>query len=136
MESASVSAARHQMLLLEDDPGVRRSMQLVFQGQGYDVRAFASGEALLGDARAVQAACLIADYALAGKDGISVLSSLRSAGWQGPALLVSAFATPDLERRARQAGFAEIFEKPVKLHLLVDALERARVGQQAPDIPC
>ena len=38
---AKVAASRPQVVIVEDDNGVRRSLQLLLQGRGFEVKAFA-----------------------------------------------------------------------------------------------
>ena len=99
-------------------------MQLLLQAQGFDVRAYAAGPPLLADATARAPDCFIADYRLDGEDGISVLGALRETGWDGPAILISAFASDELSQHALEAGFTTVFEKPLREHALVDAVAR------------
>ncbi|WP_321163640.1 MULTISPECIES: response regulator transcription factor [unclassified Sphingomonas] len=113
-----------RLLLVEDDPGVRRSLQLLLQANGFDVRAYASGAALLADQTALDASCLIADYRMSDFDGVDTLTALRAKGWAGPAILITAFPSSDLCASAKDAGFEEIFEKPLRRHVLVKAVER------------
>jgi len=116
--------ARPQLLLVEDDPAVRRSTQLLLQAQGYQVRAYATGQALIDDDKSVAADCFIADYRLQHLDGIDVLSRLRERGWRGPAILVTAFPSAELHDRAQAAGFTTVFEKPLRQYELVNAVSR------------
>jgi len=115
---------RPRILILEDDNGVRRSLQLLLQGRGFDVKAYASARALLADPAAVSAACLVTDYRLADSDGTSVLESLRAGGWDQPAILMTAFGSEEIIARAKAAGFDEVFEKPLRDLALVTMLER------------
>lgn len=116
--------ARPVIVLIEDDNGVRRSMQLLLQGRGFDVKAFSSADPLLANPEFADADCLIADYRLGETNGIDVLRSLRARGWSKPAVLVTAFNSADMKTRAVEAGFDTVFDKPVKDHVLVAALER------------
>lgn len=122
LPSATEAPARPQILLVEDDPAVRRSLQLLLEGQGYGVRAFATAAALLADRKTQPHACLITDYRLNDQDGISMLRALRQAGWPGPAILMTAYRSPDVVAAAREAGFSQLFDKPLKPHLLIDAI--------------
>jgi FixJ family two-component response regulator len=116
--------ARPRVVLLEDDNGVRRSLQLLLQGRGFDVKAYAGAGPLLADPEFAEADCLVADYRLADTNGIAVLQSLRKHGWTKPAVLVTAFSSAEVVADAAAAGFSEIFEKPVKDHVLITALKR------------
>ena len=128
-DAALVRDERPRLLIVEDDPGVRRSMQLLFHGQGFDVRAYGSGEALLADSRAEDPACLVADYRMQGLDGIALLSTMRTRGWAGPAVLVTGFPSPDIAARATAAGYGAVFEKPLRERSLVEAVLRMVSGR-------
>jgi FixJ family two-component response regulator len=113
-----------RVVILEDDDGVRRSLQLLLQGRGFAVKAYGSSCALLADPELDNTACLVADFRLPELDGITVLERLRARGWSAPAILMTAFGSEDLLTRASQAGFSQVLDKPFKDHALVTALKR------------
>ncbi|ALL12322.1 response regulator [Caulobacter henricii] len=116
---------RARLLLVEDDAGVRRSLQLLLHGRGFEVRAYASGLALLADPTALGAVCLVADYRMPDIDGVLILKRLRALGWDGEALMITAFPTTELLDAAETAGFSRVIEKPMPGSVLVEAVERA-----------
>lgn len=120
----AIEPNRPTILLVEDDAGVRRSLQLLLSGQGYDVRAYYEGQPLLADGQSLDAACLIADYRMGDMNGLAVLEGMRQRGWKGPAVLITAFPSAELAQRAEAAGFNTIIEKPLKPHALVNLLDR------------
>lgn len=115
---------RARILLVEDDPGVRRSLQLLLHGRGFEVRAYASGLALLADATALEAVCLVADYRMPEIDGLLILRRLRELGWRGQALLITAFPSAGLIDQALAAGYSRVIEKPLVEAALVEAVGR------------
>lgn len=124
MINKDIALARPLLLLLEDDPAVRRSLQMVLRGQGFQVHAHASAAMLLEDRDAAEAACLITDYRLTDMTGIEVLEILRERGWHGPAILITGHGSKELGERARWAGFIQTFEKPLRQFSLAKAVER------------
>lgn len=122
--AALSSSERPRILLAEDDSAVRRSLQLLLQARGYDVRAHASGRTLLDDPMCTGAACLVADYQLDELDGFEILSRLRSRGWNGPAVLITAYPTPDLQERATSQGFGAVIEKPFREGAVSETIAR------------
>ena len=112
-EQSTEGARRPIILLVEDEPAVRRSLQLVLQGNGFAVRSYASGAALLQDPSARTASGLIADYRLQGSDGLLILRALRLAGFDGRAILITAYGSSELTMQALAAGFSDVLEKPL-----------------------
>jgi len=122
MVQGSEARRRSTILVVEDDPAVRRSLQLILQGGGFAVRSYATGAALLADPNIPDAQMVVADYRLPDSDGLQVLRGLHAAGFQGSAVLVTGFGTPELEARAREAGFVRILEKPLADRVLREAI--------------
>jgi FixJ family two-component response regulator len=126
---ASPQAERSRILLSEDDPAVRRSIQLLLVSRGYDVRAYTSATALLSDPLAHSAVGLVADYRMPDVDGITMLQRLRASGWQGAALLITGFKADNLVKRAANEGFHAVLEKPLKDQELLHNLAIALAGR-------
>lgn len=114
-----------KIVIVEDDPSVRRSLQLLVQGQGFETRTFASAEALLAASEVQAPDCLVVDYQLdEGVDGITLLPALRARGWSAPAILITGFPSSQVSQRASDCGFALVFEKPLRERSLIEALKR------------
>lgn len=122
---ASPQAERPRILLSEDDPAVRRSIQLLLVSRGYDVRAYTSASALLSDPLVHSAIGLVADYRMPDVDGITMLQRLRAAGWPGVALLITGFNADNLVQRATSEGFHAVLEKPLRAQELLRELAAA-----------
>jgi FixJ family two-component response regulator len=120
---------RPKILLVEDDAAVRRSLQLLLSSRGYDVRSYGSSIALLADTANRTAVCFVADYRMPEQDGISVLRTLRGDGWKGSAILITAFPSPDVARRALAEGFDLVLEKPLRGSAIADAVSRLTAGE-------
>lgn len=121
---SSADPERPRVLLVEDDSAVRRSIQLILQARGYDVRAFSSGALALADPSAIEAACLVTDYRMAGMSGLDLLRGLRAVGWRRPAILITAHRSDYIEQ-SEGALFDEILEKPLLDRRLCACVDRA-----------
>lgn len=125
MSSAIVSPpARRRVLLVEDDSAVRRSLQLLLCGHGYDVRAYPSGKGLAQDPEALRADCLIADLVIPDGNAVILIADLRRAGWEGPAILISGHLTNEWTENALAQGYAAAFAKPIGNSVLLKCLDR------------
>lgn len=115
---------RRRVLLVEDDAAVRRSLQLLLVGQGYDVRAYPSASGLAQDPEALRADCLVADLVIPDGNAVTLLSDLRTSGWKGPAVLISGHLTNEWAERALAHGYAAAFAKPIGDAVLTKCLAR------------
>lgn len=113
---------RPTLLLVEDDDGIRRGLQLLLQGQGFDVHSFASARAALADTAIASARYLVVDYVLADSDGMALLRDLHERSWSGTAVLITAFASEQLRVAALAQGFAAMLDKPFRDDDLLRAL--------------
>lgn len=113
------------ILLLEDDEAVRRSLHLMLRAHGFEVSSYAAATPLLANAAVVSAGLLVVDHHLADSDGIRVLRELREIGWQGQAILITAFPSAELRDAAKDAGFHALLEKPLRPQELIRAIAAA-----------
>lgn len=74
-----VNKHKATLLLIEDDPGIRESLQLGLELDGYQVLTAATGSDGLRLLRKTHINLLILDVLLPGSDGYSVLNEVRSA---------------------------------------------------------
>ncbi len=111
---AATPGLGRDVILVEDDDALRRSLQLLLIGQGYHVLAFSQPEAAIASSASLAAACLVIDYVLPRHNGIETLRMFRAKGWQGRAVLITAFHSPGLQDAAAEAGFAAVLPKPFR----------------------
>ena len=58
--------------VVDDDYDVRTSLRFLLETEGFDVRTFRNGAALLGSATRNRADCLVVDYKMADLDGLEL----------------------------------------------------------------
>ena len=112
------------ILLVEDDEAVRRSLQLLLQSCGYDVRAYPSAVHLAHDPVALSCGCIIADLMMPQTDAIQLLAEFKAMAWEGISILISGFLDAQWEERARAAGFDAVLAKPISNSVLVRTIEQ------------
>ena len=100
------------ILIVDDDPALRSSLEFILSIEGYKVRSYANGRELLDDGDLPQQGCLVIDQRLPDIEGLKVIAALRARSVQLPAILITSNPTRALQRRAEQANVA-IVEKPL-----------------------
>lgn len=120
---------RPSILLVEDDPAVVNALTFSLELEGFEVRAYADGEALLASKPLPATGCLVLDYNLPGMDGLNLLERLRAADVNLPAILITTNPRRTLRAQAALAG-VEIIEKPLLTDALRDSV-RCALGAEA-----
>jgi FixJ family two-component response regulator len=119
-----MAAADPQLILIvEDDPSVRRAMSRLLCSAGYATRMFGSAEEA-SDSPALQAAhCLLIDIQLSGMSGTSWYASLGPG--RAPAVFVTAFDSAQIRAQAQEAGASAYLMKPFEGQALMHAVSAA-----------
>jgi two-component system CheB/CheR fusion protein len=113
------------VLVVDDDPGVRKSLRALLTAAGYRVEAFASAEALLAADRGAAKGCLVVDVRMPGMSGFELLARLAAAGNMLPAILLTGHGDVAMAVEAMKAGAEDFIEKPVRPEQLLAAIDRA-----------
>jgi FixJ family two-component response regulator len=111
--------------VVEDDPSMRKAMARIVRSLGYQVRAYDSAEAFLGDEAPGPATCMVVDIHLGGRSGLELMKEVARAGVHGPVICVTAMEDGCLQRQAEEAGCVAYLRKPFEAGTLVEAIHRA-----------
>jgi FixJ family two-component response regulator len=114
-----------EIVVVDDDQGVRRSLTLLLRGHGYRTKAYPDCSTLADDPEARDAALLLTDYKMPTGDGFDLLAIMRGRGWLGTAVLITGHGDALLRAHAAAAGFADVLEKPLRRSQLLQAAVRA-----------
>jgi DNA-binding response OmpR family regulator len=115
-----------RIILVDDEPAIRRNLARYLTAQGHDVRAAGNGrEALLAfDEGGVD--LLITDINMPEMDGIEILNALRARGSSVPVIAMSGGGQFDktlLLGSATMLGAVVTLEKPFELDQLLRAVD-------------
>jgi two-component system response regulator FixJ len=113
------------VIVVDDDPDVRDSLQALLQSAGYKARLFDSGGALLAAFSPDDAGCIIADIRMPDMDGITLQTRLAEHGNALPVIIITGHGDVPLAVRAMKAGALDFIEKPFDDDRLLDSVKRA-----------
>lgn len=127
----STQSPRMSVALIDTDIDIRRAVQLRLRAGLFDVRAYASGWAMLAEI-GQRTECVVVRDRMAEIDGFELLRRLRDHGWRGPAILVTKTPSPELAAAATHAGFAAVIDRPLVDNLILNAV--AAATRPAPEL--
>jgi FixJ family two-component response regulator len=113
------------VFLVDDDPGVRRSLSRVLREEGFEVRTYESAEAFLARPDTTARGCLVLDVTMPGLDGLELQRRLFEDGQAMPIVFLTGYGDIPMSVRAIKAGAADFLTKPVASETLVAAVRVA-----------
>lgn len=110
--------------VVDDDPAVCNSLKFFLELDGFRVRTYGSGVALLRAADIGECDCFVVDQKMPALSGLETIAALRSRSLSAPAILVISQPSATLSARAAAAN-VPIVEKPLLGNALVDRIREA-----------
>ena len=111
--------------VVDDDYDVRTSLRFLLETEGFEVRTFRSGVALLRSSTGNRADCLVVDYKMAELDGLELATRLRRLHVSTPIILITGYPDENISAKASSAGVRQVLLKPHLEGNLVDCVRNA-----------
>ena len=111
--------------IVDDDDSMRKALSRLARQLGNEVRGFASAEQFVSSGCAEQCDCVVTDLQMREMSGLDLMAWLASNYPSIDVLMVTGFATPDVEAAALERGAIGVFRKPLDFDLFTAALKRA-----------
>jgi two-component system response regulator MprA len=119
-----------RVLIVEDDPPLRRMLERSLAAEGFEVRAAADGGAALALAEGSSPDLVVLDVAMPGLSGLDVCRRLREGGMTGGVLMLTARDAVEDRVRGLEAGADDYVVKPFAIAEVVARLHAlTRRGQ-------
>ncbi len=123
------------VLVVDDDPPVRRMLERTFAAEGYRVDTAADGGQALAAVERSVPDLVVLDVAMPGVDGLAVSRRLRRAGLAVPVLLLTARDAVADRVAGLDAGADDYLVKPfASEELLARARALVRRGTEPPEV--
>jgi FixJ family two-component response regulator len=120
-----MTAVAPLVLVVDDEPSVRKSLTRLLGSAGYPAEAFASAREFLAREPHPGPCCLVLDVRMPGLTGIQLQELLAATGRRMSIVFVSGHADVRTSVKAMKAGAVDLLTKPVDAHDLIAAIQRA-----------
>jgi FixJ family two-component response regulator len=124
-QEEAMSEALPTVIVIDDDPGVRRALQNLLRSVGLHVEALASPQQFFEGKLPEGPCCLVVDVRLPGKSGLDFQEELHRAKIRLPIIFITGHGDIRMSVRAMKAGAHEFLTKPLRDQDLLDAVQSA-----------
>ncbi|WP_291191228.1 ATP-binding protein [Dokdonella sp.] len=141
--AAAKSAASHaapfprgvQALVVDDDPDIAQLLEVLLIDLGFEVRVAENASQAIAEATRQPPDVLLIDVELPGLSGNAAVFQLRSHGYRGRIVTLSATSTGDARDASLRAGADHYLTKPLNLDQFVGVMQRALQGEASGQNP-
>jgi FixJ family two-component response regulator len=113
------------VILIDDEPSVRRSLSRLLRSAGYRVREFASAGEFLESPPQEGPHCLVLDVKMPEMNGLELQQALAQGDRSLPIVFITGHGDIPTSVRAMRAGATDFLSKPFDANDLLAAIERA-----------
>ena len=110
--------------VVDDDEGVRDSLQWLLEGKDYRVRCYDSAETFLSRYDAREVACLIVDIRMGGMTGLELQDRLVERRSPLPIVFITGHGYVPMAVNTMKKGAMDFIQKPFQEEALVNLVER------------
>jgi FixJ family two-component response regulator len=111
------------IIVVDDDPGIRESLDGLLRSVGLQVKALASVPEFLKEGRPEGPACLVLDVRLPGRSGLDFQRDLSAANVHLPIIFITGYGDIPMTVQAIKGGAIEFLTKPFRDQELLDAIQ-------------
>ena len=123
--------ATRKVLVVDDDPAVRKSIDRVLSGSGYAVITAENGEEAMRKLNEEKYDLVYTDIRMPGMSGLEVAEQVKARRPWTPVVIITGYGTEAAEARAKAAGVSSFMHKPLSPEMIEDS---ARDALAAPAV--
>ncbi|HET7187744.1 MAG TPA: sigma-54 dependent transcriptional regulator, partial [Gemmatimonadaceae bacterium] len=118
------------ILVVDDELGLRHTLSLILQAEGHVVRTASDGTAALEQLAASPADIILCDVRMPGMDGLAFLDRHRASGDDALVIMMSAYGDDEAALEAIRRGAYDFIAKPFRADQVLLVLRKAIEREQ------
>jgi CheY-like chemotaxis protein len=123
--------ASRKVLVVDDDPAVRKSIDRVLTGKGYAVITAENGEEALRKLNEEKYDLVYTDIRMPGMSGLEVAEQVKARKPWTPVVIITGYGTDAAQARAKAAGVSSFVHKPLSPEMIEDSARDALAAPAA-----
>jgi len=131
IESVTHDEGKPTVLIVDDDPDIRASLQCLLRTVSLDSRVFVSPSKFTKSDLPSGPTCIVLDVRLPGRSGLDFQRELTAANVNVPIIFITGHADVPMAVQAMKAGAIEFLIKPFRDQDLLDAIQLGLANDRA-----
>jgi CheY-like chemotaxis protein len=123
--------ASRKVLVVDDDPAVRKSIDRVLSSKGYAVITAENGEEAMRKLKEEKYDVVYTDIRMPGMSGLEVAEQVKARKPWTPVVIITGYGTDAAEARAKAAGVTSFLHKPLSPEMIEDSARDALAAPTA-----
>jgi two-component system, NtrC family, nitrogen regulation response regulator NtrX len=134
LKAVRVLEMAQKVLVVDDDAGIRDTLRMILEYEGYEVETSADGRTALADLDSAPVDAVLLDIKMPGMDGLEVLDKIVARENAPPVLMISGHGDIATAVESTRRGAIDFLEKPPQreriLVSLANALSRNKLAAE------
>ena len=114
-----------KILVVDDEVGIRESLKVILEKEGYSVDTASNGEDAFKIMRSGGIDLLVTDIRMAGMDGLELLKLSKSVSPHSEVIMITGYAAVDTAVESMKEGAYDYITKPFKKAEILKAVNKA-----------
>ncbi len=118
------------LLVVDDQMGVRRLLYEAFKEEGYEVEVAASGHEALEKVKIAMPDLILMDMKMPGMNGLETLHEIKKINDSAVVIMMTAYGELEIVAEAMKVGIKEYVTKPFDINELRETVKKLVMAQK------
>ena len=119
------AAQQADVIIIDDDPLMRQSLDSLFRSVGLTTLAYANGQEMLDAPEPLAPCCIVLDVRMPQMGGFEFSTKLGERDWRIPVVFMTGHGDIPMSVRAMKSGAVDFLPKPFREQDMIDAVHAA-----------
>lgn len=112
-----------RILVVDDEPGMRITLEGIIEDEGYDVAGVENGYEALAEVQKKSYDLIFMDIKMPGMNGVETYREIKKASPRSVVVMMTGFSVEELVKEALQEGAYGVIYKPYSMEQIIDIMQ-------------
>jgi CheY-like chemotaxis protein len=112
-----------KIMVVDDDPGMRFTLEAIMEDEGYDVTVVEDGHQAIQLAKETHFALIFMDIKMPGINGVDAYREIKMVSPGSVVVMMTGYSVPELIKEALEEGAYAVLYKPLTMEQVIDIMQ-------------